>query len=181
MADRSDLVRRSLQDATQSEFDRRVDEQAATLIDALRAGRLDNPSFGLGIELEAYAVDDDWQLTRVPDPVLEGPGEKELGVHNVELNTSPTRFDGRGALAQAAQLQRQYRHVQQAAERANAEIVLDAMWTIPPKGGTQAYLGDVREREGVTIAENMTPSPRYYAIDNDVLKRTEGAVSLTVP
>jgi len=181
MADRIEHVRRSLRDATRSEFDQRVDEQAARLTDALRAGRLDNPSFALGLELEAYAVDDDRRLTRVPDSVLEGPGEKELGVHNVELNTSPSRFDGTGALAQAAQLRRQYRHIQQAAERADAEIVLDAMWTIPPQGGTQTYLGAVREREEVTIAENMTPSPRYYAIDNDVLERTEGVITLTVP
>ena len=181
MADHTDLVRRSLRDATRSEFDRRVDEQAARLTDALRTGRLDNPSFGLGIELEAYAVDDDMRLARVPDPVLEGPCEKELGRHNVEFNTSPSPFDGEGVLAQATQLQRRYRRVQQAADRAGTEIVLDAMWTIPPQGGTQAYLGAVREREEVTIAENMTASPRYYAIDNDVLKRTAGSVSLTVP
>ena len=181
MADHIDLVRRSLRDTTRSEFDRRVDEQAARLTDALRAGRLDNPNFALGIELEAYAVDDDRRLTRVPEPVLEGPCEKELGRHNVEFNTNPSPFDGEGAVAQATQLQRHYRRVQQAADRAGTAIVLDAMWTIPPQGGTRAYLGDVCESEGITIAENMTPSPRYAAIDNDVLDRTEGSITLSVP
>ncbi|ELY49786.1 hypothetical protein [Natronorubrum bangense] len=181
MADRIDLVRRSLEDTTQREFNRRVDEQATRLTDAVRAGRLDNPSFGLGIELEAYAVDDTGRLTRVPDAVLEGPCEKELGRHNVEFNTSPNRFDGDEATVQAAQLRRRYRRVQQAAEQADTEIVLDAMWTIPPREGTQAYLSDVRERDGVTIAENMTPSARYWAIDNDVLGQTEGAITLSVP
>ncbi|SIR88374.1 hypothetical protein [Natronorubrum thiooxidans] len=181
MVDRIDLVRQSLEDATRREFDRRVDEQAARLTDALRAGRLDNPSFGLGIELEAYVVDDSGRVARVPDTVLEGPCEKELGRHNVEFNTSPSPFDGEGAAAQAARLRRHYQRVQQAAERAGTEIVLDAMWTIPPQEGTRAYLSDVREREGMTIAENMTPSPRYCAIDNDVLDRTGGPITLSVP
>ena len=181
MADHIDLVRRSLRDTTRNEFDQRVDEQAARLTDALRAGRLDNPGFALGIELEAYAVDDDRRLTRVPESVLEGPCEKELGRHNVEFNTSPSPFDGEGALAQATRLERHYRRVQQAAERAGTEIVLDAMWTIPPESGTHAYLAAVRESEGLTFAENMTPSPRYAAIDNDVLDRTEGSITLSVP
>jgi len=68
-----DLVTRSLHEETRSEFDRRVDEQATRLTDALRAGRLDNPSFGLGIELEAYVVDEEHRLARVPDSPVREP------------------------------------------------------------------------------------------------------------
>ena len=181
MADPVDLVVRSLADETRREFDRRVDEQAARLTDALRAGRLDNPGFGLGLELEAYAVDGEGRLAHVPDAVFERRCERELGRHNVEFNTEPSTFDGPGIAAQAAQLERRYRSAQAAAEEADREIVLDAMWTRPPPSGTREYLGNVRTRDGVTLAENMTPSPRYYAIDNDVLNRTAGEISLSVP
>jgi hypothetical protein len=181
MSELVDLVKRSLRDDTRREFDRRVDEQAARLTDACREGRLDNPSFGLGIELEAYAVDDADQLVRVPDAVFDGHCGRELGRHNVELHTDPEPFSGAGIAEQAAQLRQSYRGAQTAADEAGIEIVLDAMWTTPPPDGTPAYLSEVRERDGVSVAENMTPSPRYSAIDNDILDRTGGAIDLSVP
>ncbi|WP_408958388.1 hypothetical protein [Natrinema sp. 74] len=181
MADLVELVHRSLRDETRREFDRRVDEQAARLADALRAGRLDSPGFGLGIELEAYAVDEDGRLIRVPETVLESDCEAELGKQNVEFHTDPSSFDENGIAEQAAALRRRYRRVQQVADGEGASIALDAMWTIPPAEGSYQYLADITEREGVSIAENMTPSARYCAIDNDVLARTGGTVALEVP
>ena len=181
MADPVDLVARSLADETRREFDRRVDRQAGRLTDALRTGRLDSPGFGLGLELEAYAVDGEGRLAHVSDAVFEGRCERELGRHNVEFNTEPTPFDGSGIAAQAAQLERRVRKAQSAAEAAGLEIVLDAMWTRPPLEGAREYLAARTEREGVALAENMTDSPRYYAIDNDVLARTGGEIALSVP
>ncbi|QLG63008.1 hypothetical protein [Halorarum salinum] len=181
MDDLVGLVKRSLADATRSEFDRRVDEQAALLADAARSGRLDSPGFGLGIELEAYAVDEERRLARVPETVFETDCDRELGAQNVEFHTDPTPFDGGGVDAQAAQLRRTLRRVRRAAETEGVEIVLDGMWTVPPPEGSPAYLAAVREREGVRIAENMTPSPRYCAIDNDVTGRCGGEISLSVP
>ena len=176
-----DLVARSLRERTRREFDRRVDEQAGRIREALRTGRLDSPGFGLGLELETYAVDGEGRLARVPDAVFDEPCERELGLHNVEFNTAPTAFDDEGIEAQASQLRRRYRAVRAAAADADLEIVLDAMWTTPPPEGAHTYLSAVREREGVTLAENMTPSPRYYAIDKDLLARTDGSVTLSVP
>ncbi|WP_226006986.1 hypothetical protein [Natrinema salinisoli] len=181
MAEFIDLVARSLREETRSEFDRRVDEQAARLTDALRTGRLDNPGFGLGIELEAYAVDEENRLARVPDSVFDEHCDRELGEHNVELHTDPTPFDDEGIAAQAASLRQDYRTAQRAAAQNGLEIVLDSMWTIPPREGSGDYLGAVRECEGLSIAENMTSSPRYCAIDNDVLGRTGGSIPLSVP
>ncbi|MHC3437368.1 hypothetical protein ACYJ1Y_04515 [Natrialbaceae archaeon A-gly3] len=175
-----DLVTRSLEDATQAEFERRVDEQAANLVDTLEAGRLDSPDFALGIELEVYAVSDG-RLVRVPDDVFEAPCDREFGLHNAELHTEPDTFDDEGLAAQAEQLRRRYRESQQAAEREGLKFVLDAMWTVPPAEGTGEYLTDVREEEGLTIAQNMTPAARYRAIDNDVLETAGGTVSLSVP
>ncbi|MFC4447958.1 hypothetical protein [Halorussus aquaticus] len=176
-----DLVNRSLGEAARREFDSRVDEQADRITDALRAGQFDNPDFGLGLELEAYAIDGEHRVARVPDTVFDGNCERELGLQSVEFQTDPTSFDGAGIDAQASQLRERLLSARRAADQEGREIVLDAMWTIPPPEGTQTYLTDLRESEGVTIAENMTPSPRYYAIDNDVLARTGGTLTLSVP
>ncbi|WIV66254.1 hypothetical protein [Natrialbaceae archaeon AArc-T1-2] len=181
MADAIDLVERSLADDTRETFDQRVDDQAVALAEALRAGRLDSPGFGLGLELEIYAVDADGRLARVPDDVFETACEREFGRHNAELNTDPDPFDDAGIVAQAEQLRRRYRRAQEAAGENGLEFVLDAMWTVPPAAGTDAYLSDVRERDGYTVAENMTPSPRYRAIDNDVIAHAGGTVTLSVP
>ena len=181
MEDAADLVVRSLGDDARREFDRRVDEQADRLADALRGGRLDSPGHALGIELEAYAVDGEGRLARVPDQTFEAGCDEELGRHNIELHTDPDPFDGDGIAAQASKLRGRYRDARRAAEAAGTDLVLDAMWTVPPAEGTDAYFGDVREEDGVTFAANMTPSPRYYAIDSDVLRRTGGAIELSVP
>ena len=177
----ADLVKRSLGDDARRTFDRRVDEQADCLADALREGRLDSPGHALGVELEAYAVDDGGRLARVPDEVFVAECDEELGRHNVELHTDPDPFDGDGIAAQASKLRGHYRNARRAARGTGTDLVLDAMWAVPPAEGTDAYLGDVRDEDGVTVAANMTPSPRYYAIDNDVLRRTGGAVDLSVP
>lgn len=176
-----DLVARSLREDTRTEFERRVNNQGAALVDELRAGRLNNPEFGLGLELEVYAVDEQDQPARVPDEVFDGPCERELGVHNVEFNTTAGPFTSAGITAQADQLQRHYRHARETAAAAGIDLVLDAMWTIPPAVGSRAYLSTAREQHGITIAENMMSSPRYNAIDNDVLKQTGGSISLSVP
>ncbi len=175
------LVARALEDATRVEFERRVDDQAADLTEAVRAGRLDNPGFALGIELEVYAVSEDGRLTRVPADVFGAPCDREFGLHNAELHTDPDPFDEEGIAAQARQLRRRYRESHGAAAREGLSFVLDAMWTVPPAGGTDAYLTDVREEDGVTVAGNMTPAARYHAIDNDVLENAGGTVSLSVP
>ena len=181
MEDAADLVERSLGDDAHREFDRRVDEQADRLADALRDGRLDNPGHALGLELETYAVDDAGRLTRVPDAAFEAGCDRELGRHNVELHTDPDPFDADGIAAQASKLRGHYRDARRAAEREGTTLVLDAMWTVPPAEGTDAYLGDVREADGVRVAANMTSSPRYHAIDNDVLRRTGGTIDFSVP
>lgn len=171
----------SLSATTREEFDRRVSEQADRLETAVRNGRFANPGFALGLECELYAVDDDTRLARLPDGAFDGPCERELGLHNAELHTEPRPFTEDGIENQMSQLRRQFRMASQAANRRDLHLVLDGMWTVPPPEGTISYLCDVAERDGVYIAENMTPSPRYYAIDNVVLDRAGGELPLTVP
>lgn len=183
MADPIDLANRSRRADVREEFDRRVDEQAAALREEIDAGRFENPDFGLGLELETYAVDGAYRLATLPDAVFDAVegSTRELGLHNAEIHTSPDPFDGDGIESQAAALRRRYRELSRAAQREGLEVVLDAMWTVPPADGTGAYLTATRERDGLTIARNMTPDPRYWAIDNAILDRADGSITLSVP
>jgi len=180
MTDHTDLILRSLLPATAETFDERVERQASTVADMLEGGDLDNPSFALGIEIEAYAMDDGG-LVRLPDDVFDAPCDRELGLHNAELHTDPTPFDGDGIAAQADQLRSSLEAARAVARESGAEIVLDAMWAVPPAEGTRSYLGDVASEDGVTIARNMTESTRYYALDNEILQQTDGTVPISVP
>ncbi|MFB6146143.1 MAG: hypothetical protein ABEJ08_00465 [Halobacteriaceae archaeon] len=181
-ADIVDAVRRSLDPETRSVFNRRVEAQADRLRDEISAGAFDNGQATLGLELEAYAVDETGRLARVPDSVFEQSAcEPELGRHNVELNTPPDHFDAGGIADQAATVERRVAGVRDALDEVGLDLVLDGMWTIPPAEGTQSYLGDVEVVDGVTVAANMRQSPRYCAIDNDVLGTAGGEIDLDLP
>jgi hypothetical protein len=172
-------ARESLTDETRAAFDRRVAAQAEDLREDLAAGRLDASAHAVGIELEAYAVDDEGRLARVPDDAFDrAPCAKELGRHNVEINTDATRMDADGLATQADQVAERV-----AATRAALDggLVLDAMWTVPPADGSEAYLTAVVEEEGLTVATEMRPNARYCALDNDVLARAGGGIELALP
>jgi hypothetical protein len=175
-----DLVERSLAPDTGETFEARVDEQAAFLRDAIEDGSLDNDDYALGMELEVYAVDGEGRLTEVPPAVFDACG-KELGRHNAELNTDPDRFSADGIAAQAAALESQWERAQAAARDADCDLVLDAMWTVPPSEGSVAYLSATEDVDGLTIPSNMRPAPRYVAIDRDVVAKAGGSVALDVP
>ena len=176
------LVAESLTGATAAEFADRVEAQAAELKEAIAAGEFDSPGFAVGLEMEVYAVDSEGRLAPLPDRVFEGAANKELGVHNAELNTDPDPFDAAGLAAQAAEIREQTRKAQEAASEAGLELVLDAMWTVPPAEGSRAYLEATRESdEGVAVPENMRPDPRYLAIDADIREAAGGDLPLVVP
>jgi hypothetical protein len=175
-------VTRSLDDDTLATFERRVDEQVAALRAAIESGDFENQTPTVGFELEAYAVDDEGRLERVPESVFRSsPCNKELGLHNVELNTEPDALDAAGLDAQAAALDERVRTARAALDDVGLDLVLDGMWTVPPAEGSDAYLSDVTVTDGVTVATNMRTAPRYCAIDNDILRRADGAVDLDLP
>jgi hypothetical protein len=185
MGDASDLVaavERAAAAATREAFDRRVGEQAERIREDIRAGRLDTDEFAVGMELEAYAVDADGRLAAVPDAVFDRADcAKELGVHNFELNSPATLFDPDGVAEQAERLRASLDDTTAALADVGLAPVLDAMWTVPPAGGTDAYLGAVTEHDGVVVADNMRPAPRYVALDNEILARSGGRITLDVP
>jgi hypothetical protein len=177
-----DLVRRSLAEPTRAPFEERVEEQADRLRDEIETGAFDNRGFTVGLELEAYAVDEDGALAKAPEAVFETARcNEELGLHNVEINTAPTAFHADGLAAQADAIHESVAATRRALDDAGLELVLDGMWTVPPAEGTDAYLSAVDRVDGVTVVANMRRSPRYSAIDNDVLATADGTVDLDLP
>jgi hypothetical protein len=181
-----EMIRRALDDGTLDEFGDRVDEQAEFLKDEIRAERLDNPDFTVGLEVEVYSVDGDGRLAPVPEAIFEDCGDglnKELGLHNAEINTSPTLFDDDGLAAQEEQVEETLRDADGALGRHGVDgqrFVLDSMWTVPPEEGSVEYLASVENDDGFVSAENMRSDPRYEAIDNYYLDMA-GDVEIDVP
>ena len=182
MSDTVDLVGRSLSAAAREEFDRRVEAGAEYLRGELRAGHLDNADATIGMELECYVVDADGRLARLPEDAMDGtPVNRELGRHNVEINTPPAVLSDAGIAAQAETIHGHLDVGRRAAAEHDRRIVLDAMWTIPPEEGTRAYLSAVEEADGYVLASNMHEAARYHAMDNDILAHAGGAVELDLP
>jgi hypothetical protein len=175
------LVRRSLDPETRPVFTERVAEQAELIRSALAEGELESEDFAIGMEVETYAVDPDATLSDIPASVFGEAVAKELGVHNAELNTDASRFDPDGVAEQRDALARSVREASERVAETDRELVLDAMWTIPPTEGSQRYLSALEETDGVTVATNMRPSPRYAAIDNEVLEWADGSIDLSLP
>ena len=132
---------------------------------------------------EPYMDPEDWRgrLTRLPDVVFEGEANKELGLHNAEVNTEPNSFDETGMEVQTTAVEMQTKQARQQASKHNCELVLDAMWTIPPEGGSEQYLSAHETRDGVVLADNMRQAPRYVALDNEALDHADGSIDFDVP
>jgi hypothetical protein len=162
-------------------FRDRAEIDAETVKSEIRDGTFDNHQSIVGLEYEFYAVSQGrWHagdetegvgrgdLTRVPRRLLDLIGfEKELGLHNAEMTTSPQPFNPDGLRAQAAEVRSRLRAALQTTKSEGMRLVSDGLWTIPPAGETaRSYLGGFIEDDGVKIATNMSDSPRYHAMAN---------------
>jgi len=125
----------------------------------------------------------EWEgrLAALPESTFDGIAAKELGVHNAEINTDPDAFGATGLEVQTTSIEMRIKKARDAAREDDRELVLDAMWTIPPEEGSVAYLSDVEERDGVVFAENMRQDPRYVALDNEALRHAGGEIDFEVP
>jgi len=182
MSETVELIKRSLSAEAREAFDRRVAAGAEFLRKELRTGRLDNADPTIGLELECYVVDDEGRLATLPEGCMaDTPVNRELGRHNVEINTPPTVLSAAGIEHQAETLREHLAIARRVAADHDRHVVLDAMWTVPPPEGTRAYLSATEEIDDVVLAANMHASPRYHALDNDILRAGGGAVSLDLP
>ncbi|MDS0283361.1 hypothetical protein [Haloarcula onubensis] len=148
----------------------------------------DEPDSEPAVEAEAdddrpYMDPEEWEgrLTRLPDVVFEGEANKELGLHNAEINTAPNTFDGAGMEVQTTAVEMHTKQARQQASKHNCELILDAMWTIPPEEGGEDYLSAHEVRDDVVLADNMRQAPRYVALDNEAVQRAGGAIDFSVP
>ena len=163
----AERVRQAL-DVDREEFDRRVSEDVEELKRELREGTFDNPQAIVGLEYEFYAVNDEGALARLPRRLLEFVGfEKELGLHNAEMSTSPQPLNEYGLEAQEREVQARVKAAYEPMDAEGLHLVSDGMWTIPPEGETaESYLTGSVEDGGVQLATNMSASTRYHAMAN---------------
>ncbi|WP_336326631.1 hypothetical protein [Halovenus sp. HT40] len=161
-------VREAL-DVDAEEFRSQAQTEAEQLKSAVTEGTFDNSQALIGLELELYAVDSRTDaLRRMPRGLLGLIGfEKELGLHNAEMQTTPLPLTTYGLDAQEKEIQA---HIAPALDKTAAEDILlvsDGMWTVPPTGETAtAYLTDSVEEDGIKIATNMSDAVRYHAMAN---------------
>ncbi len=164
----ADSVARALEIDAET-FNATAREEAERLKSEIRSGTFDNTEAIVGMEMELYAVDDRTDaLRRVPRQLLELIGfEKELGLHNAEMQTSPQPLNSHGLAAQRAELKASLLPAQQRVKTEGIRLVSDGMWTVPPNGETaREYLCDSVEQDGIRIAANMTDAVRYHTMAN---------------
>jgi len=150
-------------------FQTQAAEEAQRLKQEVRDGTFDNTEAIVGLELELYAVDSrTGSLRRVPRELLGLIGfEKELGLHNAEMQTSPQPLNEHGLAAQEAELKANLAPALERTSREDIQLVSDGLWTVPPNGETATeYLCDSVEQDGVRIGTNMSDAARYHAMTN---------------
>ena len=160
------------------EFRERAEADAEVIKEGVADGVFDNPQAIVGFEYEFYAIkSDDCALRRVPRRLLELIGfEKELGLHNAEMTTSPQPLNDHGLTAQEAEVKSRLQTALDVTQSERMRLVSDALWTIPPEGEDAAtYLTDSVERTTTApdgdertfrVATNMSDSARYHAMAN---------------
>jgi hypothetical protein len=158
-------------------FRSEAEADAEVVKDELRNGTFDNHQSIVGLEYEFYAVaegrwseddGDDYSLMRVPRRLLELIGfEKELGLHNAEMTTSPQPLNAYGLRAQESEVLARLSAALDCTHAEGIRLVSDGIWTIPPTGETaRNYLADSVTEAGVHIATNMSDAVRYHAMAN---------------
>jgi CBS domain-containing protein len=117
----------------------------------------------IGAEQEMFLVDQSWRpapispevLRRIDDPRVT----TELGAFNLEININPLLFEGKCLRELEDDVRSSVETVREAAKRCGSEIVLVGI--LPTLWKSDLEL------------ENMTPEPRYYAL-NEALNRLRG-------
>ncbi|AGM99990.1 hypothetical protein L593_00180 [Salinarchaeum sp. Harcht-Bsk1] len=161
-------------------FHQQVETERKRLKAAIDDGIFDNPQGSIGLEYEFYAVAEPdaaegrtgateaGSLMRVPRRLLTMIGfEKELGLHNAEMSTSPQPLNRYGLTSQEAEVQSRLAAAQDVTQTEGMRLVSDGLWTIPPHGETaRDYLTAAAIENDVAIATNMSDAVRYHAMAN---------------
>lgn len=145
-------------------FDGRLEAETLQARQAWAAGEFDERVRCAGFELEAWIVDHNDFPLPVNDRVLARLNDSlvvpELSTYNIELNGSPQTLEARALWRLENELQGTWRRCMDAAHEEGGTLV--AIGTLPTL------------RESDLSLAHMTPSLRYRALNEQVLKAREG-------
>lgn len=173
MSERVDLIDKYLQ-TNHSEFRRRVEEQAQSIIDS--KSEFSPDSYGIGLEREYYLTDKTLRLKRRDSEFCDRANcQYELGLHNVEFASRPC-CDFSDIHEFIADLRRNYDHLANTVD--DGFIVRDGCIGLSPSGETMTeYLSDGSYLNGCKIPSNMTDSPYYLMLEHDISQDSDKTLS----
>ena len=147
-----------------SRFRQLLREETKLLGEWLQAGNLAADKLRIGLELEAWLMDANGLPAPISDRVIgnitDPRVENELALFNMEINTDVYDLHDASFATLGDELRRRWQNARLAARAADAEVCLIGI--LP-----SATDADVDLR-------NMTPSPRYSALNEQILALREG-------
>lgn len=146
-------------------FDDRVREEADEIKRHLSEGTFDNSQRAIGFEYEFYAVDrETGRLRRIPRSLLSCLGfEKELGLHNAELNAAVQPHSAMGLEALVGEVRAKFDALDRQAAAEGLRFVSDGMWTVGPEhNNAKSYLTQATHEEGLVLVINVSNVVRYH-------------------
>jgi len=147
-----------------AEFERRLALETKLLGEQLAAGRFSDEGYSLGFEVETWILDHNFFPHPVNAEFLKAFDHEdaipELSKFNVELTCAPRKLEGE-VFSEA---------------RASFEALLnDANEVARGLGGNLVMIGTLPTiMDGDLDLKNMSPSQRYYALNNEVLRQRGG-------
>lgn len=130
----------------------------------LAHGHIEKGVCRIGAEQELVLTDPMWRPAPIAPELLAGMDDPafttELGRFNLEFNLDPLLFEGNCLRQLESDFNRRLAEVRDAAQQAGARVLL--VGTLPTLQMSDLAL------------ENMTPNPRYFAL-NDAMRRLRGA------
>lgn len=144
-------------------FTRQLLRDVRALEQMLEEGLFESGVRRIGAEQELFLVDDRWQPAGIIEEVLKEIDDPrivtELMKFNLEFNLEPQRFTGRCLHEMEENLVQTLTYVREVVTRFDADVIMAGI--LPT-----ITLSDLE-------LENMTPSPRYRAL-NDAISRLRG-------
>ena len=145
-------------------FNARLAGETALLRDLFARGGMAASGYMFGYELEAWLLDHSYFphsineafLSRLNHPLVV----PELSRFNVELNGVPLALRGDALLRAEMELERLWNHCNAVAHDMDAHMVM--IGTLPTV------------RDADLTLDNISPLKRYYALNNEVLRRRQG-------
>jgi CBS domain-containing protein len=156
-------VQQTIDEAALRDFTRHLIQDVRALEYMLERGRFETDVRRIGAEQELFLVDDRWQPAPIVNDVLDEAEDDrlvtELTRFNLEFNMEPVGFGDTCLRGIETELSETLASTRELVRSVGGDIVLTGI--LPT-----VHLSDL-------ALDNMTPSPRYYAL-NDALMKLRG-------